>query len=73
MTPPWAQMQNATRMGPASCRADGDPGHVRSGFGLDHYLDIVAEGREEAQQSLDRKAFELVVQEGGDLGLVNVE
>jgi len=56
-----------------SSGADGDARGAGAGFGFDDDFDIVAESGEKAQQALDGESFELVVEKGGDFGLIDVE
>jgi hypothetical protein len=52
---------------------DGDAGSAGGWLGLDDNLYVLPERYEKVHQALDGKAFELVIQEGGDLRLINLK
>jgi len=52
---------------------DGNAGETGMRLGLDDDLHVLAECHEKVHQALDGKAFQLVIQECRDLGLVDAE
>jgi hypothetical protein len=52
---------------------DGDPGGTGTGFGADDDLDIVSEGDEETHEAFDGVALQLVVEQGGDFWLRDIQ
>lgn len=53
--------------------ADRDAGRTGPGLGFHDDLNILPESDQKAHQPLHREAFQLVMQEGGDLRLIDFE
>src|SRR6266567_2858884 len=56
-----------------SGRADGDASGTGPGLRFHNDLNVLTESDQKAHQSLDGKAFQLVMQQSGDLGLIDFE